>query len=584
MSFEPALAQHAADAIGDAFEAYEREFHAITRRAKSRFESRDWHAMQHDAVERLELYGRIITRTVADVRAILDAAVQDKSLWAQMKAAYSQRIAGCVDIELAETFFNSVTRRIFATVGVDPNIEYVDLDFDRHRPTNDPVYTTYSSPGVEALAGRPGGRTPIPTLIKNILTTYSFAVAYQDVERDARLVAEAIEREWHAVGETRPIEAIDCINPLFYRNTGAYIVGRMRAGDRVMPLALALRHPDQGIVVDAALLTADEVSIVFSFTRSYFHVEVDRPRDAIQFLKSIMPLKPIAELYIALGYNKHGKTELYRDLLRHLERSTDRFETARGDRGMVMIVFSMPSFDVVFKVIRDRFADPKTTTRQDVMDRYQLVFKHDRAGRLVDAQEFEHLAFAKDRFSDELLRELASGAADSVTIHDGLVDIQHLYTERRMIPLNLHLRDAGEAAARDAVLDYGEAIKDLAATNIFPGDMLLKNFGVTRHGRVIFYDYDELCLVTDCSFRDLPQARDEEEELGSEPWFYVGPNDIFPEEFITFLGFQPTLREVFLQAHRELLTADYWRTMQARHRAGEVIDIFPYRQSRRLSA
>ena len=351
-----------------------------------------------------------------------------------------------------------------------------------------------------------------------------------------------------------------------------------------MPLVVALRNGDKGVVVDAVLLTEDEVSIVFSFTRSYFHVDVEQPHDVIRFLKSIMPLKRVAELYIALGYNKHGKTELYRDLLRHFNQSDDKFVIAPGDRGMVMIVFTLPSYDVVFKVIRDKFLPPKTTTRQDVMDRYQLVFKHDRAGRLVDAQEFEHLAFAADRFSDELLVELMEAAPDSVTIQDGTVDVKHLYTERRITPLNLYLHDAEPVAGAEAVLDYGEAIKDLAATNIFPGDLLLKNFGVTRYGRVIFYDYDELCLLTDCNFRDMPRARDDEEEMQAEPWFYVGPNDIFPEEFIRFLGFQGHARTTFLDAHGDLLTADYWRRVRERHLDGEIIDIFPYRQSKRLRA
>ena len=335
-------------------------------------------------------------------------------------------------------------------------------------------------------------------------------------------------------------------------------------------------------MVDAALTTEDEVSIVFSFTHSYFHVDADRPHDVIQFLKSIMPLKRVAELYIALGYNKHGKTELYRDLLRHLERSTDKFKIAPGDRGMVMVVFTLPSYDVVFKVIRDKIPFPKTTTRADVLKKYQLVFDHDRAGRLADAQEFEHLAFDRNRFSDALLAELMDTASDSVAVRDSQVLIRHLYTQRRMTPLNLYLRDATEATALDAAREYGQAIKDLAATNIFPGDLLLKNFGVTRHGRVAFYDYDELCLLTDCNFRDMPRARDLEEELAAEPWFYVGDEDLFPEEFLTFMGLQGTVREVFLEAHRDLLSPDFWRRMQERHAAGEVLDIFPYRQGRRL--
>jgi len=565
------LPQRCADAIRDAFETYQREFREVTHRARSRFEREEWRGMQQDARERLDLYPRVITQIVAEVQQILGEDTQDRAVWAQMKAAYTQWISRRADFELAETFFNSVTRRLFATVGVDPKIEYVDSDFDAPpAPPDEPVYRTYV------------GRGSIPALVKDILAEYSFSVPYRDIDGDARVVAAEIEAQWQVVAGGRPIEAIEVLKAVFYRNKGAYLIGRIRGGNRLVPLAFALLNTGQGIVVDTALLTEDEVSIVFSFTHSYFHVEVERPHDVIQFLKSIMPLKRIAELYIALGYNKHGKTELYRDLLRHLERSSDKFEIAPGDPGMVMVVFTLPSYDVVFKVIRDKIPFPKTTTRRDVLKKYQLVFNHDRAGRLADAQEFEHLAFARDRFSDALLAELVETAADSVSVGDGQVIIKHLYTQRRMTPLNLYLREAKEPAAAAAALEYGQAIKDLAATNIFPGDLLLKNFGVTRHGRVAFYDYDELCSLMDCNFRDMPQPRDLDEELASEPWFYVGDGDLFPEEFITFMGLQGNAREMFLQTHRDLLSPGFWRKMQSRHTAGEVIDIFPYRESRRL--
>jgi len=567
------LAWCAVDAISLAFEAYRQQFAEITRRAKSRFENQDWHGMQRDAVERLDVYARVIALLVVDIRSLLGERVHDRALWAQMKAATSGWIARRADFELAETFFNSVTRRIFATIGVDPKIEYVGLDFDAPPQTsNEPATVVFTRRGSTR------------SLIADMLAHYPFAIPYEDLDRDTRLMEAEIESRWRQAYGEQPIESIEVVKPMFYRNQGAFLVGQVRGGDGFVPLVVALHSGDEGVVVDAVLLTEDEVSIVFSFTRSYFHVDVERAHDVIGFLKLIMPLKRVAELYTALGYNKHGKTELYRDLLRHLLKSDDKFVIAPGDRGMVMIVFTLPSYDVVFKVIRDRFLPPKTTTRQDVMDRYQLVFKHDRAGRLVDAQEFEHLAFAVERFSDELLAELIEAAPNSVTIQDGYVDIKHLYTERRVTPLNLYLGGVEPDAAAEAVLDYGEAIKDLAATNIFPGDLLLKNFGVTRHGRVIFYDYDELCLVTDCNFRDMPRARDDEEEMQSEPWFYVGPNDIFPEEFMRFLGFRGHARNTFLEAHGDLLTADYWRRVWKRHLDGEVIDIFPYRQSKRLRA
>jgi len=349
-----------------------------------------------------------------------------------------------------------------------------------------------------------------------------------------------------------------------------------------VPLLLALRNPAGRILLDAALLTEDEFSVIFSFAHTYFFVDLEHVKEMVDFLASLLPRKPISDLWSALGFNRHGKTELYRSLLHNLANSRERFETAVGQRGLVMVVFALPGFDVVFKVIRDRFPPPKTVTHEEVREKYRLVFRHDRAGRLVDAQEFEHLEFPLERFAPDLLAELRTSASEAVDVRQGTVVLRHLYTERRLVPLDVFLHDAPPIEARAAVEDYGQVLRDLAATNIFPGDMLLKNFGVSRHGRVIFYDYDELCLLTDCRFRDLPKAETTEEEVASEPWYFVGEHDIFPEEFRAFLGLRGELLEHFLAAHRELLEPAFWRRMQEIHRRGAVPDIFPYPASRRL--
>ncbi len=564
------LAEHGTAAIWSGFEAYQIEFKAITRRAKTRFEQRDWHGVQGDSVERLDLYKKIVDQIVAEMHAVLASDVKNEAVWVQMKAAYSRLIAGCGDFELAETFFNSITRRIFATVGVDRAREFVDSDFNLPPARSArPVYHTFRSPATAEA------------LVRSILACYPFNGLFHDLDGDIALAAQAIDAQLISIGLTT-IGAVEMLRPIFFRNKGAYIVGRIRSERRIIPLLFALHHPDPGMVIDAVLMDENDVSIVFSFTRSYFSVEVENPDEVIEFLKSLMPLKRVAELYISIGYNKHGKTMLYRDLLHHLQASEDKFEIAPGDKGMVMMVFQLPGFDVVFKIIKDRFAYPKTTTRQEVMEKYALVFKHDRAGRLVDAQEFEHLQFDRDRFTPELLQELLEHCAGSVAVKGDRISIKHLYTERKMKPLNLYLRQVDDDAARAAIIDYGQAVKDLAATNIFPGDMLLKNFGVTRHGRVVFYDYDELGLLTDYNFREIPRSDHDDDEIGADPWFYVGASDIFPEEFIKFFGLQPNVKEVFLEAHGDLLGVEFWTNMQARLRAGEVLDIFPYSRDRRL--
>jgi isocitrate dehydrogenase kinase/phosphatase len=562
----------AAREIARGFQVYNGGFRQITHRARQRFEAQDWAAMQTDAVERLDLYSGSVAAAHGSLSGLLGDRIQDRRLWSEIRAEYAGALAPADDAPLARTFFNSITRRVFATAGVDPEIEFLDTDAIEPAPSPAPVESIACGAGLEAA-------------LRSLLVAGEWQVPWEDLGRDTRrveaLVRATVAGAW---GGGQAPAAIDLLAPVFFRRKGAYQVARLRSGDRLLPLVIALLNRGGRIAVDAVLLAEEEVSIVFSFTRSYFHADLDEPHGAVAFLQSILPRKPVAELYIALGYNKHGKTELYRQLRRHLEGSHDRFEIAPGDRGMVMLVFTLPSYDLVFKVIRDRFAPPKTATRAEVVAKYQLVFRHDRAGRLVDAQEFEHLAFAAERFSEGLLQELTASAAASVRIEAGQVVIRHLYVERRVVPLNLFLREADPAAARDAVLDYGQTIKDLAATNIFPGDLLLKNFGVTRHGRVIFYDYDELCLLGDCNFRDLPAPRDLDDEMSAEPWFYVGSADVFPEEFARFLGLEGELRRAFVEAHGDLLTAPYWRGMQARHRSGEVIDIFPYAAGRRLGA
>lgn len=524
-----------------------------------------------DSAKRLDLYKKVIDRVVGEIGGLLAERGYEKLVWVSMKAVYSGLISLRDDWELAETFFNSVTRRIFATVGLDPQIEFVDTDFDSPpTPSVGPVYKTFINHG------------SLERLVTDILSFYDLGVEYEDFKRDRHATVREITARLEKPDGFR-VEQAEMIEPVFYRGKGAFLIGRLRGPQgRLLPITIALLNLDKGLEVDAVLLEEDELNIIFSFTRSYFHARVARSYDMVGFLKSIMPQKRTAELYISLGFNKHGKTELYRNLLEHLATSNDQFETARGIPGMVMTVFTLLSYDMVFKIIKDRFDFPKTNTPQEVKAKYQLVFKHDRAGRLIDAQEFEHLKFERSRFSEPLLAELQRVAAKTVTVNDKHVIIQHAYIERRVTPLNLYLQEAGEAAARAAVIDCGNTIKDLAATNIFAGDMLLKNFGVTRHGRIVFYDYDELTSVTACNFRNFPQPANPDEEMAAEPWYSIGENDVFPEEFKTFLGLHGNLREVFIQHHSDLFYVEYWWKLQKRLGDGEILDIFPYPERNRF--
>lgn len=570
---DTALARDCARAIFDAFGDYNAEFREVTRRARLRFEQRDWVAGRHDAKERIDLYDRYVGHTTEMLRNRLGERATDRGLWLGIKRCFEEEIADFIDLEFEKTFFSSISRRLFATVGVDPEVEFVALDLDPLSKVRPPqALNAYDYTGLPEA------------LVEEILEDHSFESSWRDFKGSVDFVVAELKRAWEPLGGLERLERVEFMRPIFYQNTRAYLVGRALGAAQPQPVVIALKNTAEGVAVDALLASVRDTSILFGFTRSYFHADLETVHDAVMFLRSILPRKPLAELFTVLGRARQGKTETYRTLFRHLQNSRDLIVEAPGDRGMVMAVFTLPSFDVVFKVIRDRFAYPKTVVRRDVLDKYYLVFRHDRAGRLVDAQEFKMLRFPRTRFDPELLEHLLESASETVLVDGDDIVIAHCYIERRMRPLNLYLAEASPLAARHAVLDYGQAIRDLAATNIFPGDLLLKNFGVTRNGRVIFYDYDELCLVTECNFRKLPQARSMEEEMQSEAWFFVDEADVFPEQFISFLGLEPAQLETFLEHHGDLLTPVFWRDMKRRHEAGEVVEVLPYPPSLSASA
>ena len=543
----PAIPPAIAVLIGDHFRLYNEAFAAITRRAAAHFVSRDWSAAQADAVARIDLYEQCVARCHGELDERLADRRSELALWAEIKRDYEALIRRLPDSDFYRTFFNSITRDLFGTVGVNPEVEFTSTS-----------------------AGRASGAVPIRVYpvgaslqgaVRDVVSDLAFADAIGDLAAAARQITTEVSRNFDSRRQSAAPQSIEIIEPTFYRGNTACVVGRLIGDGAMTPLVVSFEHGAAGITVTAVMLARNEISSLFGFSRSYFHVDLPVISAAVTLLRSFMPHKPVDELYTVLGRAKQGKTERYFALQRHLDTSFDTFVHAPGERGLVMIVFTLPSHDLVFKVIRDRFGAPKNSSRAEVLKSYQMVFRHDRAGRLVDAQEFKRLRLPRARFMPSLLEELTTQAAQSCRLDGDDLIVEHCYIERRLRPLDLYLREADPAAAEAALLDYGQALRDLAATDVFPGDLLLKNFGVTRHGRVIFYDYDELCALTDCVFRNLPIARTYEEETSGEPWFYVGPNDVFPEEWLPFLSIPPELRELFLQHHGELLTADWWRTM-----------------------
>jgi isocitrate dehydrogenase kinase/phosphatase len=567
----PPPAEAVAAVLVERFADYNARFRAVTRRAQQRFEARDWAGARVDAVERIGLYDRCIAEAANWLEATLGDDARSRDLWRAVRDRFAVRIAPLLDQELNKTFFNTLTRRFFRTRGVDAELEFVALDIEPTDRITHPV----------ARHSHAIGENPTASF-RRVLEGFGFGVPWARIGQCAGGLASTLQARLASWGP-RPVRAVEMLDTVFYRERRAYLVGRVFGEAHFAPLVIAVVNGEHGLEVDAVLTDRAHVAQVFGFTQSYFHADLATVGDAVVFLRGLLPDKAVDEIYTVLGRAKQGKTERYRHFFRHLARSGDELlRHADGERGMVMAVFTLPSYPLVFKLIRDRFAPPKDISREQVQGKYDLVFRRDRVGRLVDTQEFRWLRFPQSRFAPELRAELLRECSESVSeVGDDLM-IHHCYLERRLRPLNLLVREAAPEQVLAAVLDYGQAIKDLARSGIFPGDLLLKNFGVTRNGRAIFYDYDELCLLDECRFRDVPEARNDEDELSAEPWFHVSGGDVFPEQFPRFLGLSAPLRQALQAQHGDIFDAGWWRAEQRRQAAGEFADAAPYPDAVRL--
>ncbi|MCO1334724.1 bifunctional isocitrate dehydrogenase kinase/phosphatase [Microbulbifer sp. OS29] len=566
-------ARRIAKTILNGFNAYFADYQNITLGAKARFETASWQAAHEANKARIDLYKTKVTQVVELVHSVTSKDTNRLELWRDARATYAQLIANHNNYEIAETFFNSVFCSQFHHANIhDSNIFVKPSRTPEDKPLRDySIYISYSA------------RDSLEYMIEDILKDFRFSTPWENMERDVIHICDSLRNAPLANLDNEKHLRVDMLESVFYRNKAAYLVGRIILNGEVIPMIFpCLNNGRGGIFVDTLIYNNDSASIIFSFTRSYFMVDAPIPSRFVRFLSTIMPLKEKSELYNSIGFHKHGKTEFYRHVLAHMKVSNDKFVIAPGIKGMVMSVFTLPSYPVVFKIIKDEFDEPKTVTKKIVKEKYKFVSRSDRVGRMADTQEYSFFIFYRNRFSEELIKELQEVAPSQLIIDDKRVIIKHLYVERRMEPLNLYLQHANEEQTWEAMEEYGNAIKQLAAANIFPGDMLLKNFGVTRHGRVVFYDYDELCPLTECNFRKLPQAQTVEQELADRPWYTVAEADVFPEEFRLFFSGNPTARAAFEKLHSDLYNYRFWKLLQDRIRAGHVESAFPYRRKWRF--
>ena len=567
-------ARRIAATILDGFNRHYRIFLEITGQARQRFEACDWRGQRQAASDRINLYTQRVSEATERLKAefALDSDV-DEDLWREVKLRYIGLLYEHKQPELAETFYNSVFTWLFHrryynndNIFVRPGLSTEYLDDD------DPVYDSYYPT-----------RHGLTRSVRVILQAIPLSLPFEDLNRDVRRLVRHIKMRGMPGLELRRHFHLQVLRAPFYRNKAAYIVGRAINGAEVIPFVIPILNNEKGgVYVDTLLMEGDDIANLFSFARAYFMVETGTPAAVVHFLNRMLPTKTKADLYTSIGLQKQGKSEFYRGFLHHLAHSNDKLEIAPGIKGMVMTVFTMPSYPYVFKVINDYFRPPKEVNREIVKRKYQIVKMHDRVGRMADTLEYSYAAFPIARITDELMAELKDKCGKSLEIEGDKVIVRHLYIERRLDPLNLYFQTATKEQKEDAVIGFGNAVKEMAEANIFAGDLLYKNFGVTRHGRVIFYDYDEIEFMTDMNFRHIPAPRTPEDELAAEPWYSVAPNDVFPEEFASFLLIDPDLRRAFMRHHRDMLGPEYWKGVQQDIRDGKQRDVFPYSVSKRF--
>lgn len=561
-----------AQTILQGFDAQYGRFLEVTSGAQQRFEQADWHAVQQAMKNRIHLYDHHVGLVVEQLRCITNGQSTDAAFLLRVKEHYTRLLPDYPRFEIAESFFNSVYCRLFDHRSLTPERLFIFSSQPERR------FRTIPRPLAKDFHPDHGWES----LLMRVISDLPLRLRWQNKSRDIHYI---IRHLTETLGTDNLAEShLQVANELFYRNKAAWLVGKLITPSGTLPFLLPIHQTDDGeLFIDTCLTTTAEASIVFGFARSYFMVYAPLPAALVEWLREILPGKTTAELYMAIGCQNHAKTESYREYLVYLQGCNEQFIEAPGIRGMVMLVFTLPGFDRVFKVIKDRFAPQKEMSAAHVRACYQLVKEHDRVGRMADTQEFENFVLEKRHISPALMELLLQEAAEKITDLGEQIVIRHLYIERRMVPLNIWLEQVEGQQLRDAIEEYGNAIRQLAAANIFPGDMLFKNFGVTRHGRVVFYDYDEICYMTEVNFRDIPPPRYPEDELASEPWYSVSPGDVFPEEFRHWLCADPRIGPLFEEMHADLFRADYWRALQNRIREGHVEDVYAYRRRQRFS-
>jgi isocitrate dehydrogenase kinase/phosphatase len=564
---ERARIELTADWILSVFDSFYEEFVKLTWAAKAAFESRDHPTAVANARRRLGLYNATVYPLADELRSGFPELKEREPLWAEIEAVYRVAVRGRYEADLALAYLHSAQRRVHH--GEWKPVEYGFEGSGRVVPPENAVY--------ERLACS----WPItPLVIQKALQVAELAVPFCDPVRDAELIARRVN-DVLAARSGAGLRAIEMVRAGFFRNRGAYLVGRLvLKGAELKPFVIALLNGEEGVRAEAVLHAVPHVHNLCSSTEAPFQVTNRHYHELSAFLLSIMPRRPLGLHYSTIGYYHYSKVAVMYEVRRRLMHDRELLGVAPGSPGTVTIAFTSPQSDYVLKVIRDR---PTSGYKWDsfegvdaVLAKYKRVHEINRTGSMLDNIVYYNLKLERSWFEPALASELLDSVTNSVQLRDGALIFKYLIVQRKLTPLNVFLETAPADRAERAIINLGFCIRNNAAANVFNKDFDTRNYGVSRYLKIYLYDYDAVEALTEMKVRTNLDRCDGEEDVPA--WFFEPGVVFLPEEIEAGLRVRSrTLRRVFRTAHADLMSVGYWEGLQQALRAGKVpgIHTFP---------
>lgn len=539
--------------ILERFDDFYREFRNVPPLAKHAFERRDHATSIWLSRYRLSLYSKSVHKIGLFLKSVLPEVSAEETIWDRIEEKYLDSISNRYEADLTFAYLHSIRRIIYRGEWRPVEYSFGEIE-DSSEAYPDELIRKYS------VADNRSAH-----IFEDILLLPGLSTKFIDITRDAELIRDRINDTFPQYSSPN-IHTIEMIETGFYRNRGAYIVGRITTtnGNRY-PLIIALLNNEQGIFVDALLLSERDAHNLFSSTLANFHVDTDYYHELSSFLYSIMPNRAHSLHYSTIGYNHVGKVAVIKELKEELETNNGVFDTAIGFRGTVAIGFSGPSSAYNLKVIRNHPTDGYKWGNfegiESVMEKYSQVHEINRTGSMLDNIIYFNIALEKNLFSPSLLEELLVDASETVSLQDNAIVFKYLIVQPRLTPLPVFLETASEEDAKTVVINLGDCIKNNAAANIFNKDLDSRNYGVSHFLKVYLYDYDALEPFVDVKIRTNLDQFSGEEDIPD--WFFENGVVFLPEEMESGLRIKDReLCILFRQTHGDLTTTAYWEDLQ----------------------